>query len=312
VGDDVTSSAVLDRNDGLAGEAMRLRPRLFGIAYRVLGSVVDAEDAVQETFLRWEEARANETVITAPEGWLVSVVTRLCIDQLRSARVQRERYVGEWLPEPLVAGAGPDLEESAETAESVSMAFLVLLERLSAVERAVFLLHDVFAYGYAEIASIVGKSEPACRQLAKRARASLEAGRSRFHPAVGANDRLVSGFLRASVDGDLPGLLALLTEDIALVADGGGKVPAARVPIHGAERVARALIGFVPLAPAGWWPEPATINGGPGLVVRLATGEAFAALAFDVEDGRIATIRAVGNPDKLRGIPSATPRDASR
>jgi RNA polymerase sigma-70 factor (ECF subfamily) len=307
----VTSNAVLNRNDGLPGDVAGVRPRLFGIAYRMLGSVVDAEDAVQETFLRWEEARANETAIAAPEGWLVAVATRLCIDQLRSARVRREQYVGEWLPEPLVAGASPDLEESAEMAESVSMAFLILLERLSPVERAVFLLHEVFAYGYAEIAVIVDKSEAACRQLAKRARASLEAGRRRFHPAADANQRLVAGFLRASVEGDLPGLLALLTEDITLVADGGGKVPAARVPIHGAERVARALIGFVPLAPAGWWPDLATVNGGLGLVVRLANGDPFAVLALDVEDGRIATIRAVGNPDKLRGIASADRSDST-
>lgn len=292
---------MLDRNDGLLSEAERLRPRLFGLAYRMLGSVVDAEDAVQETFLRWEEARARKTAIAAPEGWLVSVATRLCIDQLRSARVRREHYVGEWLPEPLIAGT--DLEESAEMAESLSMAFLILLERLSPVERAVFLLHEVFAYGYAEIAAIVDKREATCRQLAKRARSSLDAGRARFHPAPEASDRLLSGFLQASVEGDLPRLLSLLTEDIALVADGGGRVPAARAPIHGAEHVARALIGFVPTAPAGWTADYATVNGGPGFVMRRADGEPFGVMAFDVEDGRIATIRAVGNPEKLQRVP---------
>jgi RNA polymerase sigma-70 factor (ECF subfamily) len=271
----------------------------------MLGSVVDAEDAVQETFLRWEETRAKGIEIAIPEAWLTSVTTRLCIDQLRSARVRREQYVGEWLPEPLITDSAPDLEETVEMTESLSMAFLVLMERLGPIERAVFLLHDVFKYGYAEIASIVNKSEAACRQLAKRARDRIESGRVRFESTVDTGERLASEFLHACTVGDLPGLLALLTEDIELVADGGGKVPAARAPLHGADLVATALIRFVPLTPPGWTAAPSIVNGGPGMVVRYADGRPLSVMAFDLVDGRIATLRIIANPDKLHGVPGA-------
>jgi RNA polymerase sigma-70 factor (ECF subfamily) len=287
----------------LDGDLTGYRPRLFGIAYRMLGSIVDAEDAVQETFLRFEQVRSRGDYIAAPEGWLVSVITRFCIDQLRSARVRREAYVGPWLPEPLITETGPDVQEVVETAESLSLAFLLLLERLSPVERAVFLLHEVFDYPYAEIAPIVDKSDSACRQLAKRARERLEIDRPRFEVDPEFGERLVTAFVRASSEGDLPGLLSLLTEDVELVADGGGKVPAARKPLHGADRIARTLIGFVPLAPAGWTATPAAVNGDPGLVVRYADGRPLAVFAFEIAGGRIARLRIVSNPDKLRGTP---------
>ncbi len=242
-------------------------------------------------------------VIAAPEGWLVTVVTRLCVDQLRSARVRRETYVGPWLPEPLVGDPGPDAEETVALAESLSLAFLVLLERLSPVERAVFLLHEVFGYPFAEIAPIVGKREAACRQLAKRARERIGVGRPRFRAPVAAGERLAAEFLRACAEGDVPGLLALLTEDVELVADGGGEVAAAGKPVRGADPVARFLLGIVRLAPAGWTAAPATVNGGPGLVVRRADGRPLAVLALEVAGDRVAAIRVVNNPDKLRAVP---------
>ena len=285
----------------------RYRPRLFGIAYRMLGGVADAEDVVQEAFLRWEQARARGEPIAAPEGWLVAVVTRLCIDQLRSARAKREEYVGQWLPEPLVAEPGPDAEEAAEMAESLSLAFLVLLERLSPEERAVFLLHEVFGYPYAEIAPIVGKSEAACRQLAKRARDRVQLGRPRQRVAPAAAERLAAEFLRACAEGDLPALLALLTEDVELVADGGGKAAAAGKPIRGAELVARFLVGVARLGPPGWTAGPATVNGGPGLVARDAHGRPFAVLALEPAGERIAAVRVIVNPDKLHGGPDGAP-----
>jgi RNA polymerase sigma-70 factor (ECF subfamily) len=295
----------MDRQDAALAELARLRPRLFGIAYRMLGAVADAEDAVQEAFLRWEQARLKSEAIESTEAWLVSVVTRICIDQLRSARVRREEYIGQWLPEPLVVDPGEEAEATVETAEALSFAFLLLLERLTPVERAVFLLHEVFGYHYAEIGPMVDKSEAACRQLAKRARERLAIGQPRFHPDEAEGERLAAEFLRACAEGDLPGLLALLTEEVELVGDGGSKAAAAREPIVGRERVARALLGFVPLAPAGWSAAPAPINGGPGLLVRAADGSPFAAMAFDLDGGRIAAIRIVVNPDKLQRISPA-------
>ncbi len=298
-GNDTTPAAAFDR----------LRPRLFGIAYRMLGSVADAEDAVQEAFLRWEQARARGDTIAAPEGWLVSVTTRLCIDQLRSARVKREEYVGQWLPEPLVTAPGSNAEEAVEMAESLSLAFLVLLERLSPEERAVFLLHEVFGYPYGEIAPVVGKSEAACRQLAKRARDRIEVGRPRYHVSDEAAERLAAEFLRASVEGDLPALLSLLTEDVELVADGGGRATAAPKPVRGADLVARFLVGVVHLGPAGWTATPATVNGGPGLIARDAEGRPYAVLALEPSGKRIAAIRVVLNPAKLHGVPDGQSDD---
>lgn len=281
----------------------QFRPRLFGIAYRMLGSVTDAEDAVQETYLRWQQAQARDAVIVAPEGWLVAVVTRLCIDQLRAARTMREAYIGPWLPEPLVSTAGKDVDEEVEIAEAISMAFLLLLERLSPVERAVFVLHEVFGYAHAEIAAVVGKSEAACRQHLRRAKERIRLERPRFQTPAEIGERLAAEFLRACTDGDLPGLLALLTEDVELVADSGGKVIAPPRPIRGAVAVARLLVALVRRAPRDWTITRVTINGDPGFVAYEEDGEPIVAVALEMSEIRIAAIRLIRNPDKLRVVP---------
>lgn len=290
-------------DETMAFDAEALRPRLFGIAYRMLGSVADAEDAVQETFLRWQQARLGGEPITAPEGWLVSVITRLCIDQLRSARVTRETYVGPWLPEPLVEDPEPEAETVVETAESLSLAFLVLLENLSPVERAAFLLHDVFDYQYAEIASIVGRTEASCRQAAKRARDRIDVGKPRYEVDRSEGERIAAEFLRASVDGDLPKLLSLVTEDVELVADGGGKTRAITKPVHGALPVAKLMIGIAPRFPRDLTVVHASVNGGAGIVAYDQDGHPFSVVSFDLVDGRIAAVRVISNPDKLRAVP---------
>src|SRR2546427_1932457 len=202
-----------------------VRPILFSIAYRMLGSVMDAEDVVQEAYLRWQEASDDD--VRSPRAYLATMVTRLCINQLRSARVQREAYVGPWLPEPLVTEHTPDPSGSVELAESLSMAFLVLLERLSAIERAVFLLHEVFDFEYPEIARIVDKSEANCRQIFARAKKRVESSHARFPASVEEAGRLLERFTRATAAGDMDGLLAVLAEDITLWPDGGGKAPGA-------------------------------------------------------------------------------------
>ncbi|ABG05293.1 RNA polymerase, sigma-24 subunit, ECF subfamily [Rubrobacter xylanophilus DSM 9941] len=272
------------------------RPLLFSIAYRMLGSVMDAEDVVQEAFVRWRGAGE----VRSPRAYLSSVVTRLCIDQLRSARARREEYAGPWLPEPLAAEPAAD---PAVLDETLSMAFLVLLESLSPVERAVFLLREVFDYGYAEIAEIVGKSEANCRQIARRARQSVAARRPRFDVSPGEGERLVRRFVEASMSGDMEGLLQVISEDITLWTDGGGRVRAARNPIHGADRVARFLLGVIPEAPEGLEIRYARVNGQPGIVSYYADGTAQGAAAFDISGGRIRAVRYVINPEKLRGIP---------
>ncbi|MDP9371483.1 MAG: RNA polymerase sigma-70 factor [Chloroflexota bacterium] len=280
----------------------RHRPLLFAIAYRMLGSVMDAEDLVQETFLRWQRAvEDGADGVRSPKAFLSAVITNLCIDHLRSARVQREQYVGPWLPEPLVTERELDVADAAALGESVSLAFLTLLERLTPVERAVFLLHDVFAYDFAEIAPLVGKSAANCRQLARRARAHIAAGRPRFDPSAERRERLTRQFVRACADGDLPALLATLADDITLWSDGGGKVNAARKPIHGADKVTRFLLGILRQAPPGMVVRPAPINGQPGFITYL-DGRPYNALALDIVDGRIAAIWIVVNPDKLRAL----------
>jgi RNA polymerase sigma-70 factor (ECF subfamily) len=280
-----------------------VRPRLFGIAYRMLGSVADAEDAVQEAFLRWEREQQRGGDITSPEGWLVTVVSRICLDQLRSARVKREAYVGPWLPEPLVTAPGAGPEEQVELAESLSLAFLILLERLTPEERAVFLLHEIFGYQYAEIGPIIGKSEAACRQLGKRARDRIATGRPRYQASPGKGERLATEFLRASLDGDFPALLTLMTEDVELIADGGGRATAAPKPIRGRNAVARFLMGIAHMGPEGWTGVPMPVNGGPGIVARRGDGHPFAVLSLEVMDERITAVRIVLNPDKLHGVP---------
>ncbi len=278
----------------------RHRKMLFSIAYRMLGSVADAEDVVQEAFVRWQGV--SEDAVQSPKSYLSAVVTRLCIDQLRSARVRREEYVGTWLPEPLPTGAASDAAGEVLLDESLSMAFLVLLESLTPVERAVFLLREVFDYEYDEISRAVGKSEANCRQIARRARGFVASRRPRFDPSPERQERLVSRFVAACVDGDLPTLMEVLADDITVWADGGGKVPAARQPVHGAERVARFFLGLMSKAPPDFEVRTARINGQPALV-GYTEGRPFNVLAFDVSSGRIGAIRIVLNPEKFGAVP---------
>ncbi len=259
------------------------RPRLFSIAYRMLGSVMEAEDAVQEAYLRWRRASGGE--VRSEKAYLSAVVTRLCIDRLRSARARREEYVGPWLPEPLPDERAPDVAETVALEDSLSMAFLVLLESLTPVERAVFLLREVFGYEYAEIAGIVGKSEANCRQISRRARASVAARRPRFERSPEQGERLMREFLEACAAGDMGGLLAVLADDVTLWSDGGGKTRAARNPIHGAANVARFLFGTLQKAPTGFAVRPARINGSPGLVGYFGDGRPQSATAFGLSGG---------------------------
>ena len=280
-----------------------LRPLLFSIAYRMVGRVSEAEDLVQEAFLRFHRAVAGGTEVGSPKAYLSAVTTRLAIDHLRSARARRERYVGAWLPEPLVTSQEPDAAAHAETADTLSLAFLVLLERLSPVQRAVFLLHDVFGYGYDEIAKLVGKSEANCRQIAARARRHVEAGRPRFEASRRQRDELARRFFAAVDQGDTDGLVGLLAADAVLYGDGGGKAPALTAPVHGAERVARLLIGLGRRGRAvGVGYAPAEINGHPGLLTLDPDGRLLGVLALDIADGRVQTVRSIVNPDKLRHL----------
>jgi RNA polymerase sigma-70 factor (ECF subfamily) len=281
-----------------------LRPLLFAIAYRMVGSAMDAEDLVQEAYLRWQED--PDTEVRAPRAYLATIVTRLAINHLRSARVQRESYVGPWLPEPLMTEHVPDASGHVELSESLSMAFLVLLERLSPVERAVFLLHEVFDFEYAEIARIVDKSEANCRQVCARARKHVGAPGGRFQASPEQAERLVERFTRATGAGDLDGLLAVLAEDITLWADGGGKAAGAALkPIQGAAPVARFILSFMRrFVPQARVVRAAEINGQPGFI-SYVSGMPVAALAFDIRGDRIRTIYAIGNPDKLRALPEA-------
>ena len=278
------------------------RPLLFSIAYRMLGSVADAEDLVQDTYLRWREA--PEADVREPRAYLATIVTRLAINQLRSARRQRETYVGPWLPEPLVTDHAPDPSEPVELAESLSMAFLVMLERLSPIERAVLLLRDVFDFDYAEIARIVDKSEANCRQLLARAKKHMGAAEPRFDVDRTQADRLLERFTEAAYAGDMDGLLAVLAEDITLWADGGGKVKGAALrPIHGADSVARFVTGVVQrFVSAERTIRQTRINGDPGFIVYVS-GRPLAAMILHVHDERIHTIYAIANPDKLQTVP---------
>src|SRR5215211_2924569 len=253
-----------------------LRPLAFSIAYRMLGSVSEAEDVVQEGLLRLHRADAVEH----PKAFVATVVTRLSIDELRSARARRETYVGPWLPEPVITDSRPD-------DESVSMALLVTLERLSPVERAVFLLHDVFDYGYDEIAEIVGKSRDNTRQIAVRARRHVDAERPRFDPSREAREALASRFFAAIRDGDLEELVALLAEDAVATGDGGGKAPARGTPLHGGAKVARFVLGLARLGERHAYEyEFAEINGQPGALLR-EDGQVITAMSLDVVGGRI-------------------------
>ncbi|MDQ5824227.1 MAG: RNA polymerase sigma-70 factor [Chloroflexota bacterium] len=280
------------------------RPLLFSLAYRMLGSVADAEDVVQEAFLRWHRATENsdEQAVRSPRSYLCTVVTRLCIDQLRSARVRREVYVGPWLPEPLVEQGTPDPTEELELADSLSMAFLVLLESLSPEERAVFLLRQVFDYDYAEIARIVNKSEANCRQMVRRAQQRLAERRPRFNATPEQREQMTHTFMQTCTNGDMEGLLSLLTQDIVLYSDGGGKAKAATRPVYGADNVARFIFGVLSKVPPGFSAGVATVNGQPGIVCYVE-GEPYTVLSLDVADGLIQGIYTVVNPDKLQHIP---------
>jgi RNA polymerase sigma-70 factor (ECF subfamily) len=278
-------------------EFEELRPLLFAISYRILGSVSEAEDAVQETWLR---STASSTQPTSTKAYLSAVVTRLSIDVLRSARVRREEYVGLWFPEPLLTDPYEDPERSAELADSVSMAALLLLERLSPLERAVFVLREVFGFGFLDIASAVGRSEAACRQLATRARRHMDAGRPRFDADQREREELAERFFNAFKEGDVDGLRDLLAADIQMVGDSGGRAPQWK-PIVGATQVARMLAAMAePFARIGGLLESHEVNGQPGLVFRDRDGGVVSTFTLDVLDGQIQTIRTVNNPDKLR------------
>ncbi|WP_327184139.1 RNA polymerase sigma-70 factor [Streptomyces sp. NBC_01334] len=285
---------------GRTEEFQELRPLLFSIAYRILGSVGEAEDAVQETWLRFE---ASPTEPRSAKAFLSAVVTRLSIDVLRSARVRREEYVGDWLPEPLLSDPYEDPARSAELADSVSVAALLLLERLSPLERAVFVLREVFAFGFPEIAVAVGRSEAACRQLVVRARRHMAEGRPRFAADRREREELASGFFDALREGDVAGLQELLAADVAMVGDGGGKAPQLARAVIGAENVARVLAtASVLVARIDVTFEPHEINGQPGAIFRDRDGRVLHTLALDVLNGRIQAVRLVINPDKLRHL----------
>jgi len=280
-----------------AEEFEELRPLLFAIAYRILGSVSDAEDAVQETWLRYAASPAQPT---SAKSFLSAVVTRVSIDVLRSARVRREEYVGPWFPEPLLTDPYEDPERSAELADSVSTAALLLLERLTPLERAVFVLRDVFGFGFPEIASVVGRSEAACRQLAVRARRHVDAGRPRFEADRREREKLAAQFFSALREGNVDGLQELLAADAQLAGDSGGKAPALARSIIGAEKVARVLASVFPwLVRIDVTLEPREVNGQPGAIFRARDNKVLFTWTLDVLDGRIQTIRSVSNPDKL-------------
>ncbi|BDZ47299.1 RNA polymerase sigma-70 factor [Naasia aerilata] len=278
-------------------EFQELRPLLFAIAYRILGSVSDAEDAVQESWLRYE---TSDAVPASPKAYLSAVVTRISIDVLRSARVRREAYVGRWFPEPLVSDPYEDPARAAELADSVSMAALLLLERLSPLERAVFVLREVFAFDFADVASAVGRSEDAVRQLAVRARRHMDEGRPRFEADRRERDELAARFFDAIRDGDVEALRELLAADVQLTADAGGKAPMWGRGIFGGANVARVLESTMPIfGQIGGTLEPRTINGQPGAILRDGEGRVLNTWSLDILDGRIQSIRAVLNPDKL-------------
>jgi RNA polymerase sigma-70 factor, ECF subfamily len=273
-----------------------LRPLMLSIAYRMVGSYSEAEDIVQEAYLRLHEADDVES----PKAWLSTVTTRLSIDHLRSARVRREQYTGTWLPEPLLADPAPDAAALAETADTLSLALLVVLERLSPVERAVFLLREVFAYGYGEIAEIVGKSEDNCRQLAARARRHIDARAPRFETSREQREELARRFFAAVQEGDTDGLVELLAADVAVYGDGGGKAPALARPMFGRDRVARLLLGFGRVARRDDYRlELAEVNGEPGALAFDRDGALVAVISLEFAGGSVRAMRSVVNPDKL-------------
>lgn len=276
-----------------------LRPLLFSVAYRMLGSVADAEDVLQDAYLRWQ--RVPEGEADSPRAYLTSIVTRLSIDALRSARVRRETYVGPWLPEPIVTDPSAGPEDQVELSDSLSSAFLVLLETLSPVERAVFLLREAFGYDYDEIARTVGKSEQNCRQLLVRAKKHIEARRPRFRPDEKRRDELLTGFMAACMAGDFDALMSVLSEDVVEYGDGGGVVSAGRRSVVGREKVARFLIGLAGKIAGHVEPRRVLINGQPGILF-VRDGTPFATMAFDFGPDGIREIDTVVNPEKLANV----------
>jgi RNA polymerase sigma-70 factor (ECF subfamily) len=276
------------------------RRHLMALAYRMLGSLAEAEDAAQEAYLRWREA--DRARVANPRAFLSRIVTRLCLDQLKSARRRRETYVGAWLPEPVLESAALDADSASDYAQDLSMALMLTLERLSPLERAAFLLHDVFEIDFSEIAATLGRNEAACRQLAARGRAHIQASRPRYRPSADETQRLAAAFKRAADSGDAAGFAAYLAEDAVLVSDGGGKRAAALNPIRGADHIVRLLEGLARKARPGQFRlRAAPINGMPGFVVA-GPGGGVQTIALEIADGKISAIYLVRNPDKLRGI----------
>ena len=287
----------------------RLRALLFSIAYQMVSSVSEAEDLVQEAFVRYHQHSARGEKVEDPKAFLSTVVTRLAIDHLRSARVRREAYVGPWLPEPIVTDDSPEADPAryAEMADSLSLAFLVVLEQLSPLERAAFLLREVFGYGYDEIAETLGRSKDSCRQLVTRARRHLDAGRPRYEVSAAQHEELTDRFLQACLAGDVDGLADLLAADVVLVTDGGGRVRAVRKPIVGRDKVGRVLVTIMqPDRRAGVTEiRSVRVNGRPGRVAVDATGAPVGVLEIDVADGLVQAVHLVVNPEKLAHLAPA-------
>lgn len=277
-----------------------LRPLLFSIAYRMLGTVMEAEDIVQEAYLRWQRVAADE--IESPKAYLSAVVTRLSIDALRSAQAQREQYIGPWLPAPLLTDPANNPASMQALSESLATAFLIILETLKPVERAVFLLREIFDYDYEEIAQIVGKSEANCRQIVSRARRHIAERRPRFEVSQTLQTRAVEQFMYTLDTGDLQGLLAVMSPEVTWYSDGGGLPGIAKKPVHGAENVARFILNITRQAPDDVIHQLVEINGAPGVIVYV-NGKPFMTLSFDMDGRQIAAVYAVVNPEKLRGIP---------
>ena len=271
------------------------RGLLFAIAYRMLGSATDAEDIVQEAFMRW--LQAGDEKVQSPKSYLSTIVIRLCINQAESARARREVYVGSWLPEPIATGQHPEMAETAMLSETLSFAFLVLLEQLGPLERAVFLLREVFEYDYSDIAEMVGKSEVNCRQILRRARQHLDQHRPRFHASYEQQAQMTEQFLHASTSGDMQGLLSMLTNDIVFTGDGGGKAPIALKPVHGPDKVARGTTGGLRFF-AQIQTRLEEVNGRPA-IVGYADGRPCGVLICELDGGQICQIYAVVNPEKL-------------
>lgn len=292
----------MDSNDStFQNQLPPLRRRAFSIAYRMLGSVAEAEDIVQESLLRLHRSRAEGAQIETPEAFISTIATRLAIDHLRLARVQRETYVGEWLPEPVVEES--EGADGVELAESLSMAFLLLLETLTPVERAVFLLREAFDYGYDEIAEVVGKSEDNCRQIFSRAKRHIDAGKPRFEPSPRVRNEIARRFFEACQGGDLQPLVQMLAADATVYGDGGGKAAAIARPLRGGDRVAAFMRGiFAKGKLVGGEARLATVNGQPGAMLLDGERRLVAVMALEIVDGKVQSIRSVLNPDKLRHL----------